>query len=649
MSYTKTYIFGEGLTVGHSIGGGDRALLTLVFTINDNGEDVTYLAAAKKLRWAKFGKTSINFDPSSNEYLVLPQEYAFTIADPDEELRKLLYGGTSKKVVKEFYVKFEVKYSGDLDYHIEFSGYNIADLLDYSPLEKLHAFTAAPKTNVLNETTLFPKEYDPEKWDPGNTKTAQPNNPLALNWNRPTGNYVKWDWYYLTTIIEKILQKINPTINVEWLQGWKFLGDTSPEYGSYSHVDNDALTFANLICDSNWIGSVFAGKNHQVTTLGELLAQIAFEFGCMAIIENQDKAYFREVYYFDENNIQEVGALCEDGYKLKYKYKKVEFAEVKSVLYTQDTKSLNRFVRKQWNFQETGFCPEELKNKVSGNNGLERQTISVIDTNAIFLPVDTYNFSNLKAAVTGDPSKFYSIYGVHKPGFDVNSFPFHPRVGADAMYSYAFLPLSYLLSEYHYRLKGDLYDTQVHEHRFNGVKYVINKGFQFGNENFAPIGIEKDWDSRITSFESLRMGDASSSTGSNGTGTPPNPIFSLLSSDFYTDYTYIALLTYEEANTGIVSIIEVDPGVEIETITMIVDKEHPFIGVESLQFEDEDGVLVPAKRLIWDRANARIVSLLEKVYTTKRTIKARFVPKNVAIGITDGACNIKIKFLARTL
>jgi hypothetical protein len=644
MSYTKTYIFGEGLLVGHELGEGDRALLTLIFTINDEGENEVHLAQTRGLRWIKYGETSINIDPSSNEYLVLPKEYTFEIADDStNELMTLLYGSGSDKVEKEFYVKFEVKYDGELNYHVEFSGYNIADLLEFPPLNKVHTFTAAPRTNVLNETYLFPKEYDPEKWDPANLNTAQPNNPLNLNWTRPTGNYVKWDWYYLTDIIEKILQKINPDITVEYLQNWKFLGDTSPEYGSFSHLTNDELGFVHLICDSSWIGSVFAGKNHQAETLGELLAAIAFDFGCMAIIESQDKAYFREVGTFDENNVQAVGALCDDGYKLKYKYKKVEFTEVKSILYSQDVKSLNRFVRKQWNQQETGFCPQASKNKISGTNGLQKQTISVIDTNAIFFPVDTYRFSNLKAAVTGDATKFYSIFGANKPGFDVSSYPQYPRVLEGN-----FLPLSYLLAEYHFRLKGSLYNTQVHEHKFNGVNYSFTKGYVYGGQNFSIIGMKKNWDYRLTTFESLRKGDAAGSTGSTGTDTPPDPLFSLLTSDFYADYTYVAQITYEEANTGVISIIEVNPGVEIETITMIIDRDHPFVGVQSMQIEDEEEVLVPAKRLIWDKVKARIVSLIEKVYTTKRTIKVRFTPADIETGITDGACNIKIKFLSRT-
>ncbi|MEW6653844.1 MAG: hypothetical protein AB1394_10295 [Bacteroidota bacterium] len=641
MSYKKTFIFGESLYVGQNIGGGDRAFLRLEFIINDEGIDETIFAKSVKLYWKEIGKTTINVDPSSNEYLVLPQEYSFKVIDSNDVLHELLYGENSEKVEKEFYVKFQVKYSGKLVYEDEFTGYNIPDLLSYDPPIKTHSIAACPQTNVLNETYLYPDGYDPEKWDPARNTSIVPNNPLDIGHERPEGNYIKWNWVFLQDVIRKIFQKINPDIEIIYNQDWEFLGSPNPEYGNWQIIQKGGIKFSELICDSNWIGAVFGGKCFpNINTIGDLLAQIAFDFGCIALIETQDRAYFREFYKFDENEVQEVKALADEGYKKSYRYKKIEFAEVKSVLFELYQKSLSVYKSKSFNAQETAFVPAAKKNKVSGSNGLQNQTISVIDTNAIFFPVNTYLFSNIKAFEPGQQNWVYSILGVNKPGFDVSSYPQHPRYQLNGI---DYLPLNYLLSEYHYQLKGKLYNTQVHEHRFDGVNYQFTKGYYWDNEKFTIIGMEKDWDLRMTTMQSLRMGEVDKTIGDGQTEINEPPLLSLLSSGSYADYTTIFKVTKEDLNpTQQLSLIEVDAFTEVEELVVIIAKEGEVVFEEpngKFWFEIDGEAIFPPSAVV-NEAGAKSTLPWEEVFTERKVLKIKTDSQ-----IVSGGFNVKIKYL----
>lgn len=628
MSYLKTYIFGDSTNVGTMVDKGDRYLLTLQFEIQDTGNNVTYLARDKGLKVIKYGKGSINIDPDTSEYLVLPKEYNFEIADPDEELTALLYGENSSKVVKDFFVKFEVKYSGASDYVIKFSGYNVPIALENPPLDKIHNFTALPKTDVLNKTFLYPKNYKADKWDPGkpDKDNPPPNNPLSLNYTRPEGSYVKWDWIHLHELIEKIFKKVNENISVEIIQNWKFLGDTSPEYGSYNHIQNGDLSFNDLIADSNFIGSLFSGANHGIETLGELLAQLAFDYGCMAIIPTQDKAYFKEIFTFNPSNVQTLGNICEDSNNRKYKYSKIDYADITSILFKQNFGELNNYQEKKFNWQDRCFCPRELKDKVQGENGTDRKTISVIDTAATHFPVDASTFSNLKAAVTGDPSKYFSIFGVRVPGFDVSSYDNTVKALGPVVDEGGFIPLNYILAELLYSLRGKLYNSQVREIVVDGINYDFVKNFYLDSGEYAIVGMEEDYDSHLTKIEAVRIKDAKTiGTTGEETGTVVTPI----NSTVVNAYGAEAQLSFENVGGTPIPIAYMNAGDWLEGF--YVDILTAFLANQFTNFRAYDG---NETLLTLDRIQGKLTQVIVQQITK---IKKYTTPDTIYMEITNGS------------
>ena len=521
--YIITYIFGVTTSVGNDLGNGDLCLVTLQFTIDDDGDNVTYLASARNLILKKRGTIGMSYDFDNN--FLMPNEYAFEVADLDGELSDLLYDGAlAGKVRKEFFTKVEIKYAGTFSYVTEFSGYNVNDLLDYDVLNKTHYFTALPKTNILNETYLYSKEWKAEFFDAAPDRSSSwPNNPLDLVFSK-VGNAAIWDWIYLKEktgqkgLINEIFKLINPSITVDFVQNWTFYGSDSPEYSAPNNEKTD-LAFADLILDGNWVGGVFGSSmQQQIESVGDLLRQLAFEFGCIAGVTTQDKAFFKQMFYFDESNVQTLGELTDNGYRKKYKFSRINFAEIISVFYKQDTNQANRFVAQD--YKPRGYAPFASQGKIFGDNGLEKEIITCADS-WLFLslsspvPWSDYTLaSNMKAANTGDPTRFYSIFGVKDSTISLTPANADYFIGGDS----GFMPLTAFLAEYYYNLKGLLYKTQVHEFTVNGLNYDFLKGFVHEGSNFSIIGIEKDLDRCLTKIEAIKIETHTATGGEGGAG-----------------------------------------------------------------------------------------------------------------------------------
>lgn len=626
--YKKSYIFGETTSLGILVGKGDRYLLTLQFEIEEDGFDVTYLASNRNLRVVKYGSSDINIAPDLIDYLVLPKEYSFEIADLDGELSELLYGTDSEKVVKKFFVKFEIQYSGVGDYVEEFSGYIVVEQLENPPIDKIHLFSAFPKTDILNNTYLFPKNYEASKWDPADSSTLAPNNPLNLNYTRPTGAYVKWDWIKLSDnnkdqngkylgLIQKIFQLIDVDVEIMVDQGWVFLGDTAPEYGTFPHQQKSGILFEDLICDHNWIGSVFSGGNHGIQTIGELLAKIAFDYGCLAIVTSQKKAYFLNPLKWDDNNVQVLDVICENPIN-KYKYPQIDFADITSELFELDTNELNVYKKKQWDSDERGFCPYALKNKIQGESGIDAKTISVMNTGYIHFPL-AGAFSNLKATVVGsNPTKYYSLFGAKIPGFDISSFSESWPITEDG-----YLPLNSLLAEYNYALRGKLYNSPLKEFYTDGIKVDLTKGFYLNNAKYKIVGLGKDYDTQITKIEAVRVG-VQKATSTIGPKTPPvvtGPINSIAVSMYGAE----ASLSYTQIGIGGVAIAQMNGGDWLEGFYIEIEAVYDATQFANFRIYDGSGDLVTLEK-VKGKFTQLVSQEIRKVkkYTTADTIYMEF-------------------------
>ena len=590
-TYTITYVFGETQSVGTLLGNGDRILITCVFTVEDTGNNITYLASAHGLQIKKYGTISMEYD--FDEFFMVPAEYEFEVADFNGEFNSLLYDGIlAEKVTKEFYVKVEIKYSSNAIYEEEFSGYNEVDVIEYAPLTKIHSFTILPNTKALNESFIFPVTYDPAQWRTDKLETA-PNNPLNIGINR-IGDAYKWDWVPIYELIERIFQVINPDISIQFIQNWLFFGKLPVPPNS----EKNDISFMDLKLDGNWIGTIFAEpKFNGIDTIGDILKVLAFEFGSMAIVKNQNEAYFKQMFYFDENNLQELGTILDDGYQKKYKYSKINYASVHSKFYQQDTGTLNRYVQQDYN--PAGFAPGTKTNKgthISRNLseptlqifdktpnyrasdvGLDKEIISVAD--AVWGIHAQVNYVSNIRSLYSDNDHYY-IIGIKNPFLTLT------HVG-DVNYNYlpsGYYPMSVYLAEYYYAIKGFLYKTQVHTFKVDGLHYNFLQGFQKFGYNYSIISLSKNIDEGITTIEALRISTIEQSTQQEGDGQEVNI---LLSSQPVASYGSEILFNYAQADQGAIKIATIDETEYLESI--IIQVEVPFGANQINNFRIYDG------------------------------------------------------------
>jgi hypothetical protein len=583
MGYTISYIFGETTSIGILQGNGNRCLLTLTFTVQGTGNNVTYLASDRGLRLIKMPSLKIDFD--FDEFLMMPQECVINIYDENDELDDLLYEGANvDSVEKDFFVKFEVKYGSEspngatANYIERFSGHNIVENLDEERIYKTHKFTALPRTNILNQTLIFKRDWDATKFD-ANTQTTYPNNPLELTCQK-IGSASKWDWVYLYQIIGKIFQLINPNISTTIIQEWLFYGSNRPEYTQdpLAEVTSSSLTFNDLICDHNWIGSIFAEDKHsEIKSIGDLLKMLAFEFGCMTGLLSESKAFFIQLFHFDENDLQVMGTEITDSYHKKYKYSKIDFARIECAFYKQDASVSNRYVEQS--YRPYGYSPVINSDKNSGENGLEKTIVTVINSKQTSGPYNIgASISNLKAVITGDPSQYYSIFAVKNPMLDLTTlvFPYDCASG--------FFPLVVSLAEYHYNLKGILYKAQVHEWTFEGVDYDFIKGFQRDSYDYKIIGMEEDHETGLTKIEAIRISELTIAGGEGSSGldiTNPLAVYSLVSFGSEANFTYTQAGEADE----VIGIFNEDEWLE----GFYINLDHVFLSGTITKFEIYDG------------------------------------------------------------
>jgi hypothetical protein len=586
MAYTKTYIFGESQSVGALISGGDRALLTIALTIEGTGSNSTTLASAVGLYIHSYGKTRLAYD--YDNYYLVPKEYEFSLYDPNNILTDLLFdGANADNVNKNFFVRLELKYKGAANYEEEFSGNVIPEMIEEPDrLNNVLTFSAVPDTNIINQSLIYSKEWDAASFDAANGRESSwPLNPLELAFNK-VGSASKWDWIKIKDVITKIFKLVNPSVNVNYYQNWIFYGSTGPEY-PIPILQKYDLTFDDLIADHNHIGGIFGSTMlaDLIKNCGDLLKMYAFEFGAMAGMISNSKAFFKQVFYFDENNVQTIERISSDNYKRKYSFNKYEFVDIRSTFYEQDLGNSNRFVPQT--FKPSGFAPYERLKELGGENGLEKTIITVADYQTGILfgnpPV-----SNLKAAVSGNPSKYYSIFGVRctdvafAPGL---IFGIAPTDGNGNI----FLSLSHFLANYHYAIKGKLYKSQVYEFEAGQRNVDFEKGFTIGSDNFSILELEKDIDSGFSMIGAIKVSTMAPEVddGTGGGVVITNPLGFGVYTAIAGQYSFsVASITGGDINISAINEKEI-----LEEIIVLIERAFNTNEIATFRIKDGSGDL----------------------------------------------------------
>lgn len=684
MSYTRTYIFGADLNNGIVLGNNERAKLSLVFTINGTSADEVVLASAQSMRVVRFGRVSMRYDVE--DFLMMPAEYEFRIYDGNKELQALLFDGVIKdSVKKDFYVKLELLYKNKQNYEVRFSGYNIIKQTSQEDIYKNElTFVALPRTNILNQKFMFSDGWNGALFDARvERKSSWPLNPLGLAFNK-VGNAAKWDWMYLhnpsipaSSLLHKIFQLVDPNIVISVIQNWKYWGCIGSPYNPTYQKDD--IAFNDIILDGNWIGSVFGGSNlaDKFKNVADVLRTIAFESGSVAGIETQEKAWLKEIFYFDANNVQTLGNKIDEGNSRGYQYDAVDFAEVKSTYLIQDTGNQNRYIEQNpsprgyrstysivgeeviWDMygQIRGKGSKTVWETMGGAQGLTKDIISCADT-IIQSPATVYA-SNLKAYRA--EGSYYSILAVKNPFINISTDLIY-----DGPEPTGYYPLSTYLAEHHYYLRNNLFKATVQKQRVEGRDYTFTKGFVDGNNNHAIIGLETDIDKGITEIESIIVGTQNVNTGGGGTGTH-TPLARILPTGQYIVKVYNLALTANELNTGSVAVMYVEGMQRISQIKIIIPRLYDgqgeltnltgFENVTNMELIDLTGLVwgktamsdgIKYKYKVYDKPDVdgiRNIKLFERSY-----LEGQYLQLNIYGTVSSEAkLNIEVTYLSKVI
>ncbi|OGV08716.1 MAG: hypothetical protein A2440_09850 [Stygiobacter sp. RIFOXYC2_FULL_38_25] len=664
MSYTRTYIFGADLNNGIVLGDGERAKLSLVFTINGTSANEVVLASSQGMKVVRFGKVGMRVDIEEN--LLMPSEYEFVIYDGNQQLQNMLFvqGALRDAVEKNFYVKLELLYKNKQSYEARFSGYNIVKYTNQPHLYKDEiVFNAMPNTKILNQKYMFDDNWNGALFDARvERKSSWPLNPLGLVFNK-VGNAAKWDWMYLynpslpaSSLLHKIFQLINPDISLQVYQNWKYWGCVGYPYAP-DHQKDDIL-YTDLILDGNWIGSVFGGSNQadKFKTVGDVLRSIAFESGSVAGIETQEKAFLKEIFSFDANQIQTLGKELDDESSRGYEYESIDFAEVRSTLFEQDLGNQNRYIARNPSPKGYRSGYSIVNNEVvwdirGGLNGLKRDIISCADTIQGLLYAQFA--SNLKAfRVEGS---FYDVFAVKNPSIDISVISPFGVPGPAGYY-----PLTTYLAEHHYLLRNKLYKSYVRKRKVEGRDYSFLKGFVDGDGNHSVVGLETDIDTGLTTIKSLIVSTHQVETGGGGSGTH-TPLARILPTGYYNVETFVLELTANELNTGAVAVMYIEGMQRISQLKVIIPRLYDsqgnltnltgFESVTKIEFIDLAG-------LIWDRIKykynvyekpdedgLRNVKILERSY-----LEGQYLQMNIYGSVhADAKLNVEVTYLSKVI
>ncbi len=592
MAYNLTYIFGKDLAAGYRMPFGDIKL-TIIFTVNLTGDDGVYLASSEGLHVKKWGSTSLEVDII--DFYLAPAQYEFEIFDGSGVIKNLFFDSVdSINVEKNFFVKLEIKYTGEESYKTEFSGWVNPTDTEYDESKKTFIFTAVPATANINEKAIFKEDENGE---------YQSNNPLALT-GTEFGDafpkpyfYFKYDKVNLTTVIEEIFKQVNSSIVTDIVHNWIFYG-----YLSGSYIEDFDLT--DIILDESYLGTVFGGKNRifpEIQTLGDLLKQLAFEYGAVAGILSEERAFFKQILHYDAADSQTFMSV--KAHRRRNIWNDIDYVKIKNAMYsvTSGTEAYDLLTIKisgsDRQVKGIGWAPlERVDNNYLFNpkseNGLDKTIVSFADVYdyEISTPLRENNILAL------DGASYYDVLGIRQEGITAS--------GANVLTSSTgkvFDTFGSFLAFYYYLLKNRKSPLEIDEFHVKGVHYSFLKSIDYNSAYFSITSLTKDFDrneSKIKAVE-VKQYDYESGDSVPTQGTPAASVNYSVNTAVGLD----ASISYLDIGTDHIWIASIQENEILESISIIILEALNTGSVDIFRIYDQDGNLFTNDDVLLEEIN----------------------------------------------
>lgn len=263
---------------------GLRARVNLGFIVEEDGADTYLYAEDIGIKFLSIGEQTWEYDV--NEFWLVPDTMNFEFYDEDLALynRFFLNDLYQKRPVVNFQTETAI---GSGVYETQHQGRVVFDTVDFQAAKKIISMTGAASTDVLNETLLY--NDDGSARNPlGYTAPAIP--PYPQHADPPAAGYPFF--VNLKELIHDIFKLINPDIELEFKVNKKYMGVNKRTPGG------GLVTQTNIAAEDIQVLTYyyFFNRNSGLSTVAEVLKELAFTFGCVAGLESNDKAFFRQFF-----------------------------------------------------------------------------------------------------------------------------------------------------------------------------------------------------------------------------------------------------------------------------------------------------------------------------------------------------------------
>lgn len=611
--YTLTYKFGQALDVGESVAGNHLIRMTMEFTVNDDGTDDEIFAGDVGLKIIDWGE--LRWEREIDENLLVPGKFSFELFDGEAELWELLFEGALAPVVaKDAKVTLEIKYSGDANYTVEYIGNVDNTEIRYDKLNKRLSLICVPKTDKFKTLYLYEESED-------GTRLVGLN-PLSLTYSILADIYIA-DPVNVKTLIHEIFKQIDSSCTLEWQHNWLFLGENnlvSPT--TYDEFNLDDLTFG-----TNYLSALFFSieNPYQIETLYDLLIKYAFSFGFICGMITSEKAFVKEIFYYNPSNTQTLGTIKK--HTIANKYGDIEAVRISMRQYErvgatkknayQEKRATYSIVPPGSKLRGDAIIDEEIpvfgKYALLGSSG---DLTGVYNTN-------TYTIYNVK------PPVFSSFVG-----FDESLAVFYYNMrNRHKLYSIAGNPVP-----------AGVETSIGREDEFivEGIKYDYMKDFAYDGNGYQIISLIKRLSKNESTINALLVTDAmDEETPDTGT-PPPKPFENVLPGGYLKDYSYNCEIAPADINASLtVDLFTIPAGFELKKIIIKINTK--FDTVLTMKIQDDDGDLITNDR-INNEDDEVIESYQYKNYAAQKTIQAVFTKSGT---VTAGDADIILELRTR--
>lgn len=598
MSYTTTITF-PVQTINSNVTPTETIQLILEFTHNESGSNRSWTSDEKNLRVLNYGKREMSYD--LEDAFMVPGKTSLVIGDPDGVLDDLLFGAGATALATDKQAKVTKKINGST----EFVGNMIEDSIEFDDAAMTVKFDAAPKTDILNKKmiydssnnyldparifkyqyqfigvspTTFPSVGDIYSNNGSSYEVLEDYNPsfptylitgrLAgdtdpiLDPESPSGTLTRvsgsgdtsitytsfvvpevLDYLSLTSILEHIFGVVNPAIEypstLKITHGWQFQGKR----------DSDAC-YLNVIELSEIyqsVNEIFYNTASGLNNLGDVLKKLAIDWCSFTGMISYSKAFFKQLFYYDSNNLQTVSVLK----RIKgYRYGLIDYVKVTTLMAAASDKEPYQegiFTQLEGRTIERSSLPGFFINGVGTSSGsnikasVSRSNIYVFDHGSTIAPHpdegSVYSNNGSYFEVIGTPYDDGSVsirlttkktYGTNEPeaagtlvwesGYGPSTITFTSVGNADGIYTINQARDSNLfngnmndhgalLAKFWINWRGNIQNCRVDKFILRGISYDFLKDFNYMGSKYQTIAMIYQDSIGVTECEAIYLGE----------------------------------------------------------------------------------------------------------------------------------------------